>query len=285
MGNSICIVFQMTTTVLALCLPRSKAFTLALWIYCCSVFPISLRYEGPNVSSLKLFLVNVLVSTSAVAPKFRPAIVTKTFVLFGAFLLSVNILWTMTEPIDIQDWKFIVYIFSTVILAIYPLCYTSIAMREESGELLLGMSPTFGTTKHGILFLPFYRPTMLLAYCIWNIIFVIFWKGNISGLFHNVMAIIIAVIFASIEGMRMVDSVLFWPVSRALTLSCWMTTSGLLEFDLTPLDCKRRFLDVESDGTMVDILVTILLVLTIIGAVDFSLCYIRVAKKRKVRRD
>jgi len=79
---------------------------------------------------------------------------------------------------------------------------------------------SFGTTKHGVIFLPTYRTPMLLAYCIWNILFVVYYNGNISGLFHNGMAIVVAVIFVLAEGKKLSDTALFWGVARVLTLAC-----------------------------------------------------------------
>lgn len=185
------------------------------------------------------------------------------------FVLSANVLWTLTAvPKNIPFWELCAFIFCTVIIAIYPWFYAALAMTEGSS---VG-NKSFGTTKHGVLFLPSYRTSMLLAYCIWDILFVVYHLGDIGGLFHNGMAIVVAVIFVLAEGKKLSDTALFWAVSRALTLAWWIATYIFYARTVSLLECDNSevYQQVDLDGVAVDILVIAMLATTTIGVIDLA---------------
>jgi len=276
---SSCAIVQNLTTLFAFSLYGPWPFIIAFWIYCLVASFIS----GDNLGSLKNWLVNVLAIGIVVVSKLRPKIVTRSLVWCAIFLLSATVLWTISEESDvtwtIPVWWLCVYIFCTIILAIYPWFYATLAMREGCGLKVARCADgdkSFGTTKHGILFLPAYSTTMVLAYSIWDTLFVIYWKGNISGLFHNVMAIVLAVIFALVEGNKLSSSALFWPVARVLTLGCWLATYNLYREDISLLECNFSKLYPEVDVNRVWMYILILVMLTItIGVIDLAWFYIK----------
>jgi len=235
--------------------------------------------SGERFDSLKTFLVNVFAFGLVIVSKFRPTIVTRSYVWCIIFVLSGNVLWTIIEvPKTIPLWELCVYISCTIILAIYPWFYASLAMSDDCRLKIVGCGEndrSFGTTKHGILFLPTYSTTMLLAYCVWNILFVIYWWGNISGLFHNAMAIVVAVVFALVEGNTLPTTVLFWAMARVLTLGCWIATMNMYDDDVGLLACNfsKLYQEVDVNGVSVYILIFVMLALTAIGVIELAWLY------------
>merc|ERR550534_268366 len=117
---------------------------------------------------------------------------------------------------------------------------------------------------------------MLLAYFIWDVLFVVYWSGNISGLSHNGMAIVVAVIFVLAEGKKLSDTALFWLVARALTLACWIGTYILYSHNVSLLECDNSeiYQQLDFNGVSVDILVIAMLATTTIGVIDLAWFYI-----------
>jgi len=273
---STCAIVQNLATLFALTLYGPWPFIIAFWIYCVVASFIS----GENFDSMKLWLVNVLAVGIVIAPKLRPTIVTRSYIWCSIFLLSANVLWTIiVVPKTIPFWELCIYISCTVILAIYPWFYASLAMSEEFGMKTVRCGDddfSFGTTKHGIVFFPAYSTTMLWAYFIWDILLIVYWKGDISGLFHNVMAIVVAAIFVLVEGNTLSNTVLFWPVARALTLGCWLATHNLYRYDVSLLECNfsKLYQEVDVNGVWVYILIFVMIALTAIGVTEFAWFYI-----------
>jgi len=273
---------QMLCTLSAFSMYGPWQLIIPFGIYCILAFPIAIT--GPYSLRLKPFLVNILGSAPTVASKLRPTIVTRSFVWYAVFVLSANVLWTIfVVPKTIPFWELCIYMPCTVIIGIYPLFYAMLAMREGSSVGLTDRGPihkggrtkSFGTTKHGVLFLPTYSTIMMFAYCIWNILFIVYFNGNISGLYHNAMAIIVAVIFVWAEGKKLSDTALFWGVARSLTLACWIATSTIYEnVPLLKCNISTRYHRVNVNGVAVDILVLVMLAVTTLGVIDLAWFYI-----------
>lgn len=281
MIDSSCAIVQIFFTLSALSVYGPWPLIIPFGIYCILALPIAMT--GPYSLRLKPFLVNILGSAPAVASKLRPTIVTRKFVWYAVFVLSANCTWTIfVVPKTMPFWELCIYMPCSVVIAIYPLLYAMLAMREGSTVGLTNRGPihkggrkkSFGTTKHGVLFLPTYRTIMIFGYCIWNILFVIYYNGNISALYHSVMSIVVAVIFVLAEGKKLSDTALFWGVSRSLTLACWIATSTLYEnVPLLKCNISTRYHKVNVDGVAVDILVLAMLAVTIFGVIDLAWFY------------
>jgi len=267
-----------------LCLPGPKPLVIALWTYCIIAFPIALKISKSDFC-IKVFLVNVFANSFIVASKFKPSIVTRNFVYCSTFCLSVNILWTICIiPKTIHNWEFWMFIFCTVVLAVYPWCYAFIAMKEACGNQVdgVGKRTYYGTTKRGVVFFPTYRPIMILTYCMWDTAFTILWQGTISGLTHNVMAIITAVMLCKIEGKELADSMLFWITARACGLGCMITTWLLCRLCNPDYEDPIVLPNVDKDGFFMKILLTAVFTFMIVEVTDLANLYIIMKKTRGI---
>jgi hypothetical protein len=266
-----------------LCLPGPKTFTLTLWIYCITGFFFAIQQNIKLGNVLKVLLVNIFACSFLLLPWFKPTIVTCSYVNSGAFLLSMNLIWTLPIiPKTIDRWELIVFFYTTIVLTVYPWCYAFIAIKRAYGTVVnpRGERRSYGVTQHGLVFMPTYRPIMIVTYSIWNISFVIMSSGNISGLFRCGMAIVTSLVLTYVEGRSMADFSLFWILCRGTTLGCWLTTLLLCNWSEggSAKQSRKIFPTVDKSEYFVTILFIMELIFTFLGVFDLFLFY--TAKKK-----
>lgn len=249
--------------LLTLSLVAPKPVPVIPWIYCIAGFMISLTTSN-YAYMRKTFLINIVAVGALFLAKFNPAVVTRKFSLVIAFILCVNILWTITKvPKDIPAWQLWVFCICAVTQAVYPLFYAYIVR-----------STRFGITKNSVLLTPTFRPIMIATYVIWDSAFVMFVHGGFSGLVHNVFSVVAASVLAWMEGCDLADIELIWVGVRAIYLGGVLTT-----FIIRYEGGDRE--DKNVDVVVVDMFLVISFLLTVIGVVDLVRFYLREKEARK----